>query len=193
MQTLDTSEMNLDTSEIALHSSEIDLDTSEEAVLPGRHRAPASVGRRMAVRLGIGALGVLLATGLGVGAADVLGLTGDVASEGAMRPFPVAPERDPAFARTIDITATPALPTDEPPAESLPAEPSPEEPAPAAAATPADEPAPAAVTGVKASPAPTVRTGDSCSAVGRTGVTGKGEVAVCTPSPGNGPDKWRVA
>ena len=187
MQTLDTSEVDLGT-------SEIDLDTSEDA-LPGRHRAPASAARTWAVRLGIGVLGLLLATGLGVGAADVLGLTGNVASDVAMRPFPVAPERDLGFARTVDITATPALPTDEPPAESPPAEPSPEQPFLAAAAAPADEPAPASDAGRAPSPAPvrTVRTGDSCRVVGQTAVTGRGDAAVCTASPGNGPNKWRVA
>jgi hypothetical protein len=189
VQTLDTSDMDLDT-------SDIDLDTSEEAVLPGRHRAPASVARKMAVRLGIGALGVLLATGLGAGAADVLGLTGDVASEGAMRPFPVAPERDPGFARTIDVSAVPALPTDEPPAEPVPADPSPEQPVLAAAAAPVDEPSSESSTGGKASPAPvrTVRTGDSCRVVGQTAVTGSVYAAVCTGNGnGNGKNKWRAA
>jgi hypothetical protein len=172
-----------------------ELDTSDEDAFPGRHRAPASVVRKVSARLGMAALGVLLATGLGVGTADVLGLSGGVqatAEAVPLRQVPVDRDVEPRPGRTVDLSAPPVLPPEASPVEELPADPSPERPAPAAAAAPADEPAAAPR---EPSPAPvrTVRTGDSCPTVGRTGVTGKGDAAVCTASPGNGPNKWRVA
>ncbi len=175
-----------------------EVGRSDEDAAPGRHRAPASVRQRAFVGLGAAALFIVVATGLGVTTADVLGLsaTGQAASEeGALRQILPSREEEPRPGRTIDLTARPAVSPAVPQTDAVPAEPAPEQPSLAAAAARADEPAPAVDAGRAASPAPvrTVRTGDSCSAVGRTGVTGKGEVAVCTASPGNGPNKWRVA
>ena len=170
-----------------------ELDTSDEDTFPGRHRAPASLARKATVRLGIAVLGVLVATGLGVVTADLLDLTRtwQVGSEGgSLSEIPLDREEEPRVGRAIDLTVGPPL-ADAPQPADLPVDPVSERPAPVAAAV---EPAPAS-SGGTASPAPVrrVRTGDTCPAVGRTGVTGKGDAAVCTASPGNGPNKWRVA
>jgi hypothetical protein len=173
-----------------------ELGRSDEDAVPGRHRAPASVRRRVAVGLGVAAFGVVGAIGLGLTTADVLGLseTGQ-AEQGAAREILPSREEEPRAGRTIDLTGRPAVPPAAPQPAAAPADPSPGQPSLAAAAAPADEPAPAADAARAPSPAPVraVRTGDSCPAVGRTGVTGKGDAAVCTASRGNGPNKWRVA
>jgi hypothetical protein len=173
-----------------------ELGRSDEDAVSGRHRAPASVRRRVAVGLGVAAFAVVAAIGLGLTTADALGLSEtEQAEQGAVREILPSRQEEPRAGRTIDLTDRPAVPPAAPEADAAPADPSPEPPAHAAAATPADEPAPAAGAARAASPAPvrTVRTGDSCPAVGRTGVTSKGNAAVCTASPGNGPNKWRVA
>ena len=166
-----------------------ELDTADDDV-PGRHRAPTSVVRKVSVRIGLGALGVLLAVGLGAATAEVLGLTevGQLTATDPVRAVPPAAEEEPRAGRTIDLTARPALPAPLPAVP--PADPSPE-PSPAAASAPADQPSPAAGA---AAPAPvrTVRTGDTCRDVGQTGTTARGKAAVCTASPGNGPSKWRA-
>jgi hypothetical protein len=150
----------------------------------------------VAVVLGAAVLGIVVATGLGVTTADVLGLTGagQVASqEGTARGILPAREEEPRAGRTIDLTARPPLPPAVPEVNPPSADPSAEQPSPVAAAPGADEPATAPDAGPAPAPVRTVRTGDSCAAVGRTAVTGKGDAAVCTASPGNGPNKWRVA
>ena len=168
-----------------------ELDTPDQDDLPGRHRAPGSAGGRVSLRLCRAALSVLLVAGLGVATADVLGLTdlGQPAAEAwPQQRIPSTPEEEPRPGRTIDLSDRPA-PADPEPAVP-PAEPSPEgEPAVAVApvqrAAPASQPPPA--------PVARVRTGDVCPVVGRTAVTGRGDAAVCTASPGNGPNKWRAA
>jgi hypothetical protein len=175
-----------------------ELDRSDEDAVPGRHRAPATVRRRVFVGLGTAALCIVVATGLGLTTADVLGLTGAgqaASEEGAVREILASREEEPRAGRAIDLTGRPAVPPAAPQADAAPAHPSPGQPSLAAAAAPADEPAAAAGAARAPSPAPVrkVRTGDTCPAVGRTGVTGKGDAAVCTASPGNGPNKWRVA
>jgi hypothetical protein len=169
-----------------------ELDTSDEDAFPGRHRAPASALRWMATRLGIAALGVLLATGLGAVTADVLGLTdiGQVTSEsGPPQGIPAVPETEPRPRSTIDLTTRPSPAA--PSSDALPAEPeledAPTAPAtePANTSTAAREPRPALVR--------TVRTGATCRTVGQAARTARGDVAVCTASPGNGPNKWRAA
>jgi hypothetical protein len=174
-----------------------ELDLSDEEAFPGRHRAPASVARSAGVRLGLAALGVLLAIGLGVATADLLGLSeaGTVASQSvSLRELSPSPEEQPGMRRTVDLDAVPAFPPGAPEADAAAADPSPQPP-PSAAAEGADEPPSASHAAPPPSPAAvrTVRTGDSCPAVGRTAVTGKGEAAVCTASRGNGPNKWRAA
>ena len=173
-----------------------ELGRSEEDATPGRHRAPASVRRRVAVVLGAVVFGIVVATGLGVTTADVLGLSGagQAASEKGTAPGILpAREEEPRAGRTIDVTARPPLPPAVPEVNAPIVDPSAEQPSPAAAAAGAGEPATAPDAGRAPAPVRTVRTGDSCPAVGRTGVTGKGDAAVCTASPGNGPNKWRVA
>ncbi len=174
-----------------------ELGRSEEGAGPGRHRALTSVRRRVAVVLGAAVLGIVVATGLGVVAADVVGLSGGgraASEEGMARGILAAREEEPRAGRTVDLTARPPVPPAVPEGDAPPAGPSPEQPFPAAAAAEADEPATPPGAGRAPASAPVrVRTGDSCPAVGRTGVTGKGDAAVCTASPGNGPNKWRVA
>jgi hypothetical protein len=167
-----------------------ELDPSDDEALPGRHRAPASAVRRLSVRLGVAALGVILATGLGSVTADVLGLTevGQTTAQGAPpRVIPPSPEEEPRPGRTVDLSTRPSIPAPQP--DVVPAEPeqSPPSAATAASARPpvADAPAPA--------PVRTVRTGDSCATVGQTATTTRGAAAVCTASRGNGPNKWRAA
>ena len=167
-----------------------ELDTSDEDAFPGRHRAPAI--RWMATRLGIAALGILLAAGLGAVTADVLGLTdlGQVASEsGPPQGIPAVRETEPRPRPTIDLATRPSPAA--PSSDALPAEPELEE-APTAVAT---EPANTSTAAREPRPTPvrTVRTGDSCTTVGQAATTARGGVAVCTASPGNGPNKWRAA
>ena len=175
-----------------------ELGTSDEETFAGRHRAGASVPRS-GVRLGLAALGVLVATGLGVVTADALGLSdaGNVVAVGdSLRELPPDPEEQPGMRRTVGLSAEPAPPpaasqADAPPADP-PAAPPAETPPPDPDAGRAPSPDPDA--GRAPSPSPVrVRKGDSCSAVGRTAVTGRGAAAVCTASRGNGPNKWRAA
>ena len=176
MQELDIQEM--DTRE---------LDNWDEAALSGRHRAPASAARRAVLRLALAALSVLVVTGLGAVTADLVGLTDSgTSSQGGPPPrIPQDREAEPRAGVTTDLTAVEG--TSSPETASLAAAPSPELPrsAPVEASASAEAPAPASVA--------TVRKGDSCPAVGRTALTDRGEVAVCTASPGKGPDRWRVA
>jgi|1186.fasta_scaffold110476_2 hypothetical protein len=191
VQELDVRELDPD----VLDTEVLDVavgDTSDEGVPSGRHRAPASAARRTSVRLGLAALGVLVATGLGAVTADLVGLRDSGGSSPGL-PLPrVAQQRDgrPGPGRTTDLTAVPAPPSAE--SDVLPAAPSAElqpEAAPAGDtwAPTADAGSPSAASVVM------VRKGDSCPAVGQTGVTARGEAAVCTASPGKGPSKWRVA
>jgi hypothetical protein len=171
-----------------------ELDRSDEDAAPGRHRAPTTVRRRVFVGLGAAALCIVVATGLGLTTADVLGLTGTgqaASAEGAVREILPSPEGEPRAGRAIDLTGRPAVPPAAPQADAAPADPPPGRPSVAAAAPAADEPAP--VARAARAPVQTVRTGDTCPTVGRAGVTGKGDAAVCTASPGNGPNKWRLA
>jgi hypothetical protein len=165
-----------------------ELDTADDD-FPGRHRAPASVVRKLSVRLGLAALGVLLTVGLGAATADVLGLTevGQLAAGDPLRAIPPATEEEPRAGRTVELPTRPALPAPRPDTQAP--DPSPELPV---APAPADEPSPAPVA---AAPAPvrTVRTGDSCRDVGQSATTDRGKPAVCTASRGNGPSKWRSA
>jgi hypothetical protein len=140
------------------------------------------------LRLTIAALGVLIATGLGLATTDLLGLSEaeTIASAGvSLRELSPSPEEQPGMGRTVDLDAGPVLPPRAPEADPPAAAPSPQPPPPAAAEGADEPPSPA--------PVRTVEKGDVCPAVGRTGVTGKGEAAVCTASPGKGPNKWRVA
>jgi hypothetical protein len=165
-----------------------ELDTSDEDAFPGRHRAPASAVRRLAVRLGIAALGILVATGLGAATADLLGLSDarPAASEASPpRGIPQSPEEEPLAGRTTRPVVHPPQPQD------LPDDPTPQGTPAAAAQAPAEQSTPAADAPLPA-PVRTVRTGASCSDVGRTGLTAKGEAAVCTASRGNGKKKWRA-
>jgi hypothetical protein len=168
-----------------------ELDTSGQDAFRGRRRAPSSAVRRMATRLGIAALGVLLATGLGAVTADVLGLTdlGQVASEsGPRQGIPAVRETEPRPRPTMDLTTRPSPAA--PSSDALPAEPELED-APTAAAT---EPAntSTAAREPRRAPARTVRKGDTCPTVGQAATTARGDVAVCTASRGNGPNKWRA-
>ena len=176
MQELDIQEM--DTQE---------LDTWDENALPGRHRAPASAARRTARRLALAALSVLVVTALGTVTADLVGLSDSVASSQGGPPPRVPQDREvePRPGLTSDLTAVQDLTSPETAAVS--AVPSPELPPPAPVDVSASAKPPATPSVV------TVRKGDSCPAVGRTAVTDRGEVAVCTASPGKGPDKWRLA
>ena len=167
-----------------------ELDTSDEGVHPGRHRAPRSAVRRLSLRLGIAALGVLVAAGLGVGCADLLGLSDavEVAAEASLpRGVAQAREEEP---RPWRSTARPAVGTPQP--EDPPVDPAPEPPTAAVPPEPAARPSPAP-RAPAAAPVRTVRTGGSCAAVGQTATTTHGGIAVCTASRGNGPNKWRAA
>ena len=166
-----------------------ELDTWDEGALSGRHRAPAPAARRASLRLAVAAVSVLVATGLGAVTADVVGLTDSGGSSQGAPPQPIAQDREdePGPGRTTDLSAAQQLLPPVP--DAAPAAPSPElrpqAPADAAASAPDADPSPASVV--------TVRKGNSCPEVGQTGVTERGEAAVCTASPGKGPDKWRVA
>jgi hypothetical protein len=166
-----------------------ELDTWDESALSGRHRAPASAARRTARRLALAALSVLVVTGLGAVTADLVGLSGSGGSSqgGPPQPIPQDREDEPRPGRTTDLSAAQVLPSPGPDAVSAAPSPElqPQAPADASASAPDADPSPASVV--------TVRKGNSCPAVGQTGVTERGEAAVCTASPGKGPDKWRVA
>jgi hypothetical protein len=164
-----------------------ELDNWDESALSGRHRAPASAARRTTRRLALAALSVLVVTGLGAVTADLVGLSDSVgSSQGGPPPrIPQDREVEPRPGRTSDLTAVQGLTSPETAAVS--AVPSPELQPQAPVDVSASAKAPATPSVV------TVRKGDSCPAVGRTAVTERGEVAVCTASPGKGPDKWRLA
>jgi hypothetical protein len=150
------------------------------------------------VRLGVASLGMLLVTGLGAATVDLLGWSDarSVASDGS-RPkgIPQSPEEEPRPLRTPRPAGTTPQPQD------LPVDPAPQGP-PAAATAPASPPAPPNRPEPVNRPAPaadppapgrTVRTGAPCAAVGQTATTKRGDAAVCSPSRGNGPNKWRAA
>lgn len=186
MQELDTEVLDTEVLDTEALDTEV-LDTSDEETSPGRHRAPASAARRVVLRLVLAALGVLLASGLGAVAADLGGLSdlGLPSQDAPRRLVPQDREDEPR----------PQLATHA--GEELPA---PESAAPSPelravdAVTAADAPAPPpSAQPPSPAPLPTVRTGDSCPAVGQTGVTARGDAAVCTASPGHGPNKWRAA
>lgn len=169
-----------------------ELATSDEDAFPGRHRAPASAVRSLSVRMGIAALGILVATGLGAATADVLGLSdaAQMASQGSSpQGISPVPEEEPRPGRTTGLATRSAVPM---PPEDLSVDPAPQSPPADAATAAAGRPAPVAGPPAPA-PVRTVRTGDSCSAVGQTATTRRGDAAVCTASPGNGPNKWRAA
>jgi hypothetical protein len=167
-----------------------ELDLADEEASSGRHRAPASAARKVALRLALAAVGVLLASGFGAVAADLVGLTDlGLPSQGAFpQPVPQDREEEPRPGRATGLIVGDVSPAPES------AAPSPDVQLRDASA--ADAPAPESdpvTPPVPPASVPTVRTGDSCPAVGQTGVTARGDAAVCTASPGHGPDKWRVA
>ena len=166
-----------------------ELDTSDADASPGRHRATAPPARRMSVRLGLAALGVLLAGGLGVVTADALGLTEvghATVADGPARVVPTDAAGEPRAGRTIDLHSRPSLPAPRPEAVgpvSPPEQPSPVTAVQAAPAPPLPDPA------RQPAPVRTVRTGDPCAAVGQTAITDRGSTAVLHGVAGQGADQ----
>jgi hypothetical protein len=170
-----------DTAVIDPAVQDLALATQETEVLAtfGRHRAAPSAGRRAALRMSMGAGGVVLAVVLGWAAATSMSVPVPAAD-----PLPTLGAYEPA---QPEPTSRPA-PVDRAVEPSTPSAP----PTTTAAVPSVEAPPPAPVASTAAPSLPTVRPGDRCAVKGEVGMTEDGEFAVCVGR-GNGRTRWREA